>query len=188
MPTVKVALVAITGVWVNKFPRSTSDTANGARYKVEYVGSNQSTCVCPGFNNLVAVWLISFNAPFTRARSAIVFGSIISLSADINAVTAATPSLTPRSGASRVAGNLSNLPAFVGSAFKSSPYSPSALENFSLALNKASPAFPGICFLAILAARKTLAAVISSVTACVVRSINSCASSKTMASRSGKIG
>ena len=40
-----------------------------------------------------------------------------------------------------------------------------AAANFSAALANASVAFPGICFLAILAARETLAAVNSSVTA-----------------------
>ena len=73
----------------------------------------------PGFNNLVQVWLISFSAPFTLARSAIVFGSIISASAEIIAVTAETASFTALSGASSEDGNLSNLPAFSGSVFKS---------------------------------------------------------------------
>ena len=54
-PTVKVALVAITGVLVNRFLRKTSETESGARYRVENVGSNQSTCEPPGFNNLVIV-------------------------------------------------------------------------------------------------------------------------------------
>jgi hypothetical protein len=62
------------------------------------------------------------------------FGSIICASAEIKAVTDATASLIARSGASSVEGNFSNRPAFVGSAFKSSAYSPSALANFSLAL------------------------------------------------------
>ena len=47
--------MAITGVLVNRFFRKTSETESGAKYKVEKVGSNQSTWDPPGFNNLVIV-------------------------------------------------------------------------------------------------------------------------------------
>ena len=53
---------------------------------------------------------------------------------------------------------------------------------------RASDGLPGMYLRAIAAARCTRPEVNSSVTACVVRSINSCASSKITASRSGKMG
>ena len=83
-PTVSVADVAITGVLVSKFSRKTSDTDNGAKYKVENVGSYHSTKPSPIFNSVVAVVAISFTAPLTRARSAIASVSMISSSADKN--------------------------------------------------------------------------------------------------------
>ena len=115
-------------------------------------------------------------------------GLITSESALINATTAWAASLTLRIGASNCAGKSGKRPAFVGSLRTSLAKSVIASANASAAFPKASAALPGICFFAIFAARSTRPAVSSSVTACVVRSINSCASSKITASRSGKIG
>ena len=115
-------------------------------------------------------------------------GSITSESAFIKATTAALASFTLRIGASSCAGSSGRRPAFVGSFLTSAAKSVKASAKLSAAFAKASDAFPGKCFLAIFAARSTLAAVNSSVTACVVRSINSCASSRITASRSGNIG
>ena len=136
---------------------------------------------------MVAVCSTSFVAPFTRARSAIESGSMTSESALIRATTADDVSLTLRIGASNCAGNSGIRPAFVGSFLTSTAKSVKASAKLSAALAKASDAFPGKCFLAIFAARSTLAVVNSSVTAWVVRSINSCASSRITASRSGRI-
>ena len=99
-PTVKVAEVAITGVFVNKFARNTSETESGAKYRVENVGSYQSTWVLPIFNNLPQVVLISETAPFTRARSATASESMISSSALMICTIAAAASFTLRIGAS----------------------------------------------------------------------------------------
>ena len=84
LPTVRVADVAITGVFVNRFSRRTSETDSGAKYKVEKVGSYQSTKPSPILSKVVAVVAISLTAPLTRARSAKPSVSIISSSADIN--------------------------------------------------------------------------------------------------------
>ncbi|CAB4545558.1 unannotated protein [freshwater metagenome] len=106
----------------------------------------------------------------------------------MRATTAADASLTLRIGASNCAGNSGSRPALLGSFLTSAAKSVSASAKLSAAFAKASEALPGRCFFAIFAARSTRAAVSSSVTACVVRSINSWASSKITASRSGKIG
>ena len=122
---------------------------------------------------MVAVCSTSFVAPLTRARSAIESGLITSESALISATTAAALSLIFRIGASNCAGSSGIRPAFVGSFLTSAAKSLSALAKLSAAFANASDAFPGKCFFAIFAARSTRAAVSSSVTACVVRSINS---------------
>ncbi|CAB4655481.1 unannotated protein [freshwater metagenome] len=101
LPTVKVADVAITGVWVNRFSRSTSETDNGAKCSVEKVGSYHNTKPSPSFNKVAAVVEISLTAPFTRARSAKTSVSIISSSADRNCVIAWALSRTRRIGDSR---------------------------------------------------------------------------------------
>ena len=88
LPTVNVADVAITGVWVNRFSRKTSDTESGAKCKVEKVGSYQRTKPSPSLSNVAAVVEISLTAPFTRARSAKISVSMISSSAERNCVIA----------------------------------------------------------------------------------------------------
>ena len=172
-PTVNVALVAITGVWVKRFSRSTCDTASGARYKVENVGSCQRTCPSPIRIIFWAVIFISLTAPLTRARSAKLSGSTISLSALMYAITASAASLIFRTGAASASGSSFNLRSSSLRMRYSWPYSSIASANPSAALTKASESLPGMCLRAMFAARATRPDVSSSVTACVVRSMNS---------------
>jgi len=135
-----------------------------------------------------AVVLISLTAPFTRARSAKLSGSTISLSALMYATTASAASLIFRTGAERESGSSLNFRSSSLRMRYSWPYSSIASAKLSEALTKASESLPGMCLRVILAARATRPDVSSSVTACVVRSMNSWASSRMTASRSGRIG
>ncbi|CAB4851015.1 unannotated protein [freshwater metagenome] len=173
---------------MSKLLRSTDETLSGARCNVEKVGSYQSTCPTPNLSNFPAVVETSLTAPFTRARSAIASESIISSSAPMDCIIACALSRTLRIGDSRAEGSSLNRPWSEVSNFTLWPYSSIASSKASAALVNASDSFPGKCLRAIAAARETRGPVNSSVTACVVRSINSCASSKITASRSGKIG
>ena len=155
---------------------------------MEKVGSYQRTWLSPIRIIFWAVVLISLTAPLTRARSAKLSGSTMSLSAFILAMTASADSLIFRTGAASASG--SSL-SFRSSSFRirySWPYSSMASEKPSAAFTNASASLPGIWRRTIFAARATRPEVSSSVTAWVVRSINSCASSRITASRSGRIG
>ena len=114
-PTVRVADVAITGVLVKRFERKTSETESGAKYRVEKVGSYQSTWLLLCLSNLPQVVEISLTAPFTRARSAIVSESTISSSTAISCIIALEASKTLRIGASSDDGISSNRPLLVKS-------------------------------------------------------------------------
>ena len=69
------------------------------------MGSNQRTLPSLFFNSFWAVVFTSVTAPLTRARSAIVSGSIISLSAFMAAITASAASFTFLIGATNSSGN-----------------------------------------------------------------------------------
>jgi len=137
------------------------------------LGSIHNTLPSPDLRSLLEVVFISLIAPLTLARSAMASGSIIA-SSELNALTTASAdSLSFLTGAKSASGSSVSRRSSSPLTANSRRNSDNASPKLSPALLKFSANLPGICRRSMVAALLTLPAVNSSVTACVVRSINS---------------